>query len=130
MAEASEHRNAQRRRVIKRVTIASDARGSRMPCLMKNVSDTGALLEFETDLIPPETFIVTNDLDGYRVPAEIVRHEGRRYGIRFTGPRQTIPPTRTQQLQPGLATPDRSAPAAPRASVAAPQARPFGRRRK
>ncbi|GJE44499.1 PilZ domain-containing protein [Methylobacterium soli] len=58
--------------------------GARFPCCIRNVSDTGALLEFlgtEVVTLPPKfDLVLANDA---RFTAKVVWREGRRAGVLF-----------------------------------------------
>jgi CheY-like chemotaxis protein len=63
-----ERRRSVRRRVFKHGSIAIHGGVSRLPCVVRNISDGGARIELQSVLAVPDTFTLTmNDLGGPRL---------------------------------------------------------------
>ena len=60
----------------------------RIPCTVRNISPSGALIEFATDIELPATFRLDIDQDLFEVNCELRHGEGRRFGVEFTSNRQ------------------------------------------
>jgi len=94
-----ENRRSDRRRVLKRVNISIGNQTSRIDCLLRNLSGTGAFLEFHGDILLPKQFLFHNDWDGFEVECEIVRRVGNSIGVRFIGEKRMINSTRKQVIE-------------------------------
>jgi hypothetical protein len=77
----SEHRIAQRHRVLKAGTI--EFGGGAIDCTVRNVSDTGAALEVVTPLFIPDDFTLVFQTEHVKRPCHIVWRKERRIGVRF-----------------------------------------------
>jgi PilZ domain-containing protein len=74
-------RIAARHRVLKVGTIEFGA--SVITCGVRNMSDTGAMLDVATPVGIPEHFILFVRAEGHRVPCHLVWRKERRIGIAF-----------------------------------------------
>lgn len=97
-------RIAPRRRVLKGANIVFNDGTYTLPCRVKNISETGAQLEFDRSFIlsVPDAFNLVIELDGTTVPCSVVRRQGDLVGVRFEGPITKTQPTRTQVVKPTL----------------------------
>lgn len=86
----------QRRRVLKAGIIAFNDRHSTLPCTVRNVSDTGAMLRMPRTITPPDTFELLIELDGLEASCTVVWRRGEDVGVRFDKPPRKIPPRRSQ----------------------------------
>ncbi|OCW57211.1 hypothetical protein AWJ14_11525 [Hoeflea olei] len=91
---------APRKRVLKGATAAFNHEFSAIPCLLREISDTGARLIFEGGWFAPDRFTLHVALDGYKVECERVWQRGSECGVRFLGERQVIGKPRQQVLTP------------------------------
>ena len=57
---------------------------ARIPCVVHNISSTGAMVELGIDLALPETFRLDIDGDLFEATCEVRHRDGRRYGLLFT----------------------------------------------
>lgn len=87
-----------RLRVLKGAQAAFNQEHSAVPCVVRDISDTGAKIEFELGWIVPSHFTLFVTLDGFKVECEKVWHRGNLYGVRFTGPRVPTEHARTQRI--------------------------------
>ena len=97
--EESNHRYAPRQRVLKTAIAAFNDQFSAIPCLMRNVSDTGAKLVFDNVGLVPRVFMLFVELDGYKVQCERVWQEGKECGVRFIGEKQETRIRKTQIVE-------------------------------
>ena len=93
-------RKATRRRVLKSGIVAYNDRFSALPCIVRNLSSTGAQLRIDGTLNVPTTFELLVDLDGLEVRCEIVWRKDKEIGVRFTSPPRMVTPKRTQSVTP------------------------------
>ena len=87
---------ALRRRVIKGVRISFQNDYCAVEGVMKNVSDSGALIELKDGYLIPDIITIYDELAGYKVEAEVVRRNTNRIGIRFVGEKEPIEQKRAQ----------------------------------
>jgi len=73
---------AERRRVLKTGSITYDL-GAGIECAIRNMSDTGALLESQADSAIPNEFSLVIRPEGIRRNCRIVWRNGRRFGVEF-----------------------------------------------
>jgi len=89
---------ARRMRVFKGAHAAFNQEHSAVPCIVRDLSDTGAKVEFSLGWIVPSNFTLFIELDGFKVECEKVWHRGDLYGVRFTGPRMPSEVVRKQSV--------------------------------
>jgi hypothetical protein len=102
-AAHSESRSTQRRRVLKGGIVAFNERFSTLPCMIRDISATGARLRIDGSINAPDTFELIVELDGLEADCEVVWRKGSEIGVRFTSPPRTLTPRRTQVVD-ALAT--------------------------
>lgn len=112
---------ARRTRVLMGGYAAFNQEHSAVPCIIRDLSESGAKVEFDLGWIVPSNFTLFVDLEGFKVECEKVWHRGKQYGLRFTSPRIPTDRGRRQhidlaapQAEPVPETPDRPDPVAPR----------------
>jgi hypothetical protein len=76
-----DHRITPRQRVLKAGTI--EFSGSKIDCLIRNVSATGAALEVNSPLWFPDVFVLATTSDGSSRRCHIVWRNGKRIGVTF-----------------------------------------------
>ena len=89
-------RSATRRRVLKSGVIAFNDRFSALPCVVRNLSPSGAHLRVEGTINVPNTFELLVELDGLEAQCEVVWRKDKEIGVRFTSPPRMAPPRRAQ----------------------------------
>ncbi|HWU63081.1 MAG TPA: PilZ domain-containing protein [Ensifer sp.] len=87
-----------RMRVFKGAHAAFNQEHSAVPCVVRDLSETGAKVEFNLGWIVPTHFTLFVELDGFKVECEKVWHRGDLYGVRFTGPRIPTEIVRKQRV--------------------------------
>ena len=79
----------QDRRIIDRVIASRNAHvkilgQSRKPCIVRDISATGALIEFDCVIALPTAFRLDIDADLFEALCELRHRAGRRFGVAFT----------------------------------------------
>lgn len=97
-ADASER--ALRTRVLKGAHAAFNQEFSAIPCVVRDMSDTGARLQFDEGWFVPPLFTLFVEVDGFKVECERVWHKGSSCGVRFLGDKVRIGSHRPQVLKP------------------------------
>lgn len=103
-----ERRGGTRKRMLKGGVIAISARHVTMPCVLRDISDTGARLQVSNGAGVPDTFELIVELDGLAIHAEVVWRRQGEVGVRFLGAPVLEPPRRSQTItshSAGLAKP-------------------------
>lgn len=96
MPEQDESRVAERKRVLKGAKIAFANRCSSLPCVVRDISDTGARLQVKDHTSVPDTFELLIELDGFEADAEVVWRGDGEVGIIFLSEPVIVKPKRTQ----------------------------------
>lgn len=76
-----ESRIAPRHRVLKAASI--EFGGSRIDCVVRNISTTGAAIEVKTPLWFPDSFVLVVTSDGSARRCHIVWRDEKRIGVAF-----------------------------------------------
>ena len=91
------------RSVRKRVLLGAHAsfnnEFSSISCRVKNISETGALLEFENPDCLPDKFILHIALDGFKVECRTVRKDTKWVAVEFCGDKQKTNLARSQSIK-------------------------------
>jgi two-component system response regulator len=91
-------RRAQRKRMLKGGTIAFSARHATVPCVVRDVSGTGARLQVQNGMGVPDTFELIVELDGLEAQCAVVWRKPSEVGVEFLGTPQLVPPKRSQVI--------------------------------
>jgi len=70
-----------------------------IPCVVRNISDGGAMLEFEQAYMLPKEFELHIDLENYEVTCERRWEEGLRCGVQFISEKRHVTAQRAQVLR-------------------------------
>ncbi|MEM5585701.1 PilZ domain-containing protein [Roseibium sp. AS2] len=70
-----------------------------IPCTIRNISEGGALLEFEQAYMLPKEFDLHIDLEDYEVTCERRWEDGLRCGVQFLGEKRPVSAQRAQVLK-------------------------------
>jgi hypothetical protein len=76
-----ERRTSPRHRVLKAGTI--EFSGSKIDCVIRNISDTGAAIEVKTPIWFPDAFVLGVPSDGSARRCHIIWREDKRIGVAF-----------------------------------------------
>lgn len=118
--EAAAGQRALRTRVLKGAHAAFNQEFSAIPCIVRDMSDTGARLQFDEGWFVPPLFTLFVEIDGFKVECERVWHKGSSCGVRFIGEKIRIGSHRPQVIKPYEADDDDSAPMQQRPAWGAP----------
>ena len=91
-----EKRRAPRRRVLKGAIVAYNDRRSTIPCIVRDISDTGARLRTEGVVSAPDTFMLIVELDGIEADCQVVWRKAPDLAVRFVAPPRKVAPKRAQ----------------------------------
>ncbi len=89
---------AYRQRTYKSAFIYNKGYNGKRTCILRNISETGALLQIEHIAGLPSHFTVGVELDAFEVAAKWIWREEERVGVQFEGPLAPIESKRTQVL--------------------------------
>lgn len=78
---SDENRATARRKILK--TAAIEFSGTSLPCVARNVSETGAALEVKSPLWFPDQFTLVIESEALRRGCRIVWRRERRIGVTF-----------------------------------------------
>lgn len=76
-----EHRDSQRRRVLKAGTISFG--GGAITCTIRNLSGTGAALEVTTPVGIPDKFTLLVEMEHSKRSCKVIWRKEKRLGVRF-----------------------------------------------
>ena len=91
---------AHRMRTYKSAFLYNDVTGGKRACILRNISETGALLQIEDFSSLPTEFTVGVELDAYEVVAKWIWRKDVRLGVEFQGPLEQLKATRMQVVNP------------------------------
>jgi hypothetical protein len=77
----NDHRESSRRRILKAGTIQFS--GDAVPCMVRNISATGAAIELTGPQWFPDRFTLAVPSDGLSKPCHIVWRKEKRIGVAF-----------------------------------------------
>ena len=84
-----DRRNSARRRTLKKGRIVFGRLSQVYDCTIRNVNETGALLMVPNSFGVPDNFLLYNDAEYSRQPAEVIWRRDDRIGIRYSGPAES-----------------------------------------
>lgn len=100
--ESDDHKpleRAARKRVLLGAHAAFNNEFSSVPCRVKNISQTGALLEFDNPDCVPAKFVLHVALDGFKIECRTVRKDSNLVAVEFYGEKQKTSLARFQSLE-------------------------------
>jgi hypothetical protein len=98
--EPDDRRGAGRRRILKAGIIAYNERYVTLPCMVRDISATGAHLRAEQAIGVPDTFDLIIDLDGLEASCAVVWRKDNEFGVKFLAAPRQVPPRRAQVINP------------------------------
>lgn len=96
----ADRRRAPRRRVLKSALAAFSGRFCTIPCVVRDLSATGARLRSDSSLSIPDRFELCIPLDGLEAECEVMWRRGEDIGVRFLSAPHRVAPTRYQVVNP------------------------------
>lgn len=96
LSEQAEARATQRRRVIKGGLIAYSSRHVTCPCVVRDLSDTGARLQVHRAMEVPDTFELIIELDGFEAQCVVAWRTDKEIGVKFRAEPRQVAPKRIQ----------------------------------
>ena len=101
MDSGPEKARAERRsRTLKEGLVSFNRKSSGFPCQVRDLSRSGAKLQFDDPPALPSSFYLHIPIDGEAYPAEVRWTRGLTIGVRFTGPAEPSHVRRSQVLAP------------------------------
>ena len=91
-----EQRKTDRRRVLKKARLSYKDGAYSIDCVLRNVTEEGAYIDFPDATLVPDKFRIHNELDGFAVDCEVVRRRGNSAGVKFVGEIERFRPKRVQ----------------------------------
>lgn len=88
-----------RSRVLKKGKIVFQGGLRSAPCIVRNLSDGGALLQFETAFLLPPQFDLHIDLENFEVSCEKRWEDGLKCGVQFISDKRQVVAQRGQSLK-------------------------------
>ncbi|WP_420411331.1 PilZ domain-containing protein [Roseibium sp.] len=88
-----------RTRVLKKGKIVFQGGLRSFPCIVRNLSEGGALLQFETAFMSPPQFDLHIDLENFEVSCEKRWEDGLKIGVQFITEKRTVSAQRAQTLK-------------------------------
>ncbi len=96
--DPSEKRHSPRRRALKAGVVSLNNGNITLPCVVRDISDTGAKLKVDTGRHPPDHFQLQIELDGLVANCTVVWRDGQQLGVEFMEPPMVSAPTRKQVI--------------------------------
>jgi len=93
---SADKRHSARRRVLKSAIAAYNDRHCTIPCVVRDISATGARLRSDSSISVPDTFELIVELDGLEMQCEVVWRKLDELGVRFIGAPRRGEPRRYQ----------------------------------
>ncbi len=97
--EESPSERPRRARVFKKGKMVFENGYRSVPCVVRNISDGGALLEFEQAFLMPKEFDLHIELEDYEVSCERRWEDGLKCGVQFVGEKRHRGQQRAQVLK-------------------------------
>ena len=98
LIDPSEKRNSPRRRALKAGIVSLNNGNITLPCVVRDISETGAKLKVDTGRHPPDQFQLQIELDGLLAECTVVWRDGQQLGVEFVEPPTVSAPTRKQVI--------------------------------
>lgn len=98
-SSSDQHPRERRARVFKKGKMVFQHGLRSIPCTIRNISEGGALLEFEQAYMLPKEFDLNIDLEDYEVTCERRWEDGLRCGVQFIGEKRPVSAQRAQVLK-------------------------------
>ncbi|MFV0296863.1 MAG: response regulator [Hyphomicrobiaceae bacterium] len=93
-----ERRKNKRNRLLKGAIIVFNNRQSTLPCVLRDMTDSGARLQLSSSASVPDKFTLNVELDGIEVQCKVAWRKSGEIGITFLAPPVKKSPKRAQML--------------------------------
>ena len=90
---------SRRNRVLKQGFMSFRHQASTISCVVRNISETGALLQVQQASILPSHFTLHIELDGFKVDCQKVRQIGDKIAVNFVGEKLPFDKRREQVVR-------------------------------
>ncbi len=94
-----ERRTSQRNRVLKPAAIKFDHNFADVPCVIRDLSEIGALGEIPTEFEIPQHFTMRIPMNGYEVNCQITRRNGHQIGTDFVSEKHQTSSKKIQYIK-------------------------------
>ncbi len=95
-SDNDDNRTSPRRRALKAGVVSFNGGNMTLPCVVRDISETGAKLKVDTGRHPPDQFQLQIELDGLVASCTVVWRDEQHIGVEFTEPPHMGVPTRKQ----------------------------------
>ncbi len=92
----TDNRTSPRRRALKAGIVSFNNGNITLPCVVRDISGTGAKLKVDIGRHPPDRFQLQIELDGLVASCAVVWRDEQHLGVEFTEPPHVGVPTRKQ----------------------------------
>ena len=82
-ASIVESRKSKRAKVVRAGTISTSNSQTTWPCVVRNISEAGALIQAASTYFIPQEFNLLVELEGLDAKCEVVWRRGTKVGVRF-----------------------------------------------
>ncbi|WP_422039456.1 PilZ domain-containing protein [Roseibium sp.] len=97
--ETEQNERARRSRALKKGKLIFNRGLRSVPCIVRNLSDSGAKLEFEQAYLLPQEFVLQIDLEDFEVTCQRRWEDGLRCGVEFISGKRAVGQLRSQTLK-------------------------------
>lgn len=97
--ESEQNERARRSRALKKGKLIFNRGLRSVPCIVRNLSESGAKLEFEQAYLLPQEFVLQIDLEDFEVTCQRRWEDGLRCGVEFISGKRAVGQLRSQTLK-------------------------------
>ncbi|WP_434052737.1 MAG: PilZ domain-containing protein [Roseibium sp.] len=97
--DTEQNERARRSRALKKGKLIFNRGLRSVPCIVRNLSESGAKLEFEQAYLLPQEFILQIDLEDFEVTCQRRWEDGLRCGVEFISGKRSVGQMRSQTLK-------------------------------
>ncbi len=94
-----ETRSAKRRRVLKTGKIEINLDYADIPCLVHDISDTGAKIKVTSENLVPDNFTLHIPMDGFAVDCHVIQRNAKSFGVEFVGDKRKLAKKKVQYIR-------------------------------
>nr|WP_319386610.1 PilZ domain-containing protein [uncultured Roseibium sp.] len=97
--DTEQNERARRSRALKKGKLIFNRGLRSIPCIVRNLSESGAKLEFEQAYLLPQEFVLQIDLEDFEVTCQRRWEDGLRCGVEFISGKRAVGQMRSQTLK-------------------------------